>query len=226
MLDTVREVETPEGVTLRLRLAGPVPRGLAWTVDFLIRALGTLIALTVLSAFGKAGMGTGLIVLFLAYWSYNVLFELLHGGQTIGKAVMNLRVLNDDGVPVGWLASIVRNLLRTVDMFPICYGFGLASMLIDRDFRRLGDIVAGTVVVHVSTSAAAAAMPDAAPAAPAVLLQPDEQGALQAFAERRERLTPERQVELAALLTPLTGLSGQEAVRRLFSYANWVVGRR
>src|SRR3546814_8030841 len=72
----------------------------------------------------------------------------MFNGQTPGKRAMELRVVSADGAPVGWLASIVRNLLRAVDALPVGYGFGLVASLADPHGRRLGDMVASTLVVH------------------------------------------------------------------------------
>ena len=149
MLDTVREVHTPEGVALRLPAAGPVPRALAWLIDFGIR-MGLLMAASmVLGALDEAGMGVYLLVLFVLFWLYPILCEGLFDGQTPGKRALDLRVVSSDGAPIGWLAACVRNLMRTVDMLPFGYACGLVSGLFDPWGRRLGDLVAGTMVVHV-----------------------------------------------------------------------------
>ena len=69
-------------------------------------------------------------------------------GQTPGKRLFGLAVLNDDGTPVRWPGALTRNLLRAVDFLPFLYGVGLIAMLLNRDFKRLGDLAAGTVVVY------------------------------------------------------------------------------
>ena len=124
-----------------------------------------------------------------------------------------------------WTASIVRNLLRVVDMLPVGYAFGVVSSLVDTRNRRLGDIVAGTLVVHVDAARHHEAAPDV-PAVPVpVPLSAAERAAIVAFAERAPRLTPERQQELAALLQPLTGAQGAVAVQRVLGMANAILGR-
>ena len=226
MLDTLRQVETPEGLTLDLRTAGVFPRAYAWLLDLGIRVAGVSVLATLLAFFGKAGAGVTMVAMFLVYWGYPVAFEVLNDGQTIGKRVMGLRVVNANGTPVTWLPSVVRNLLRTVDMLPVAYGFGLASALLDDHGRRLGDHAARTLVVHVEGHRPRAPAPPAPPQASPLPLRQDEQVAIVAFAERSPQMTPERQAELAGLLEPLTGERGEPAVRRVLGLANHLLGRR
>jgi len=147
LLDTFRQVETPEGMALELRCAGAVPRSMAWLLDFIIRMAVLWVLGMALAIMGAAGMGVMLIVMFLTFWLYPIAFEVLNDGQTLGKRMLGLRVINDNGTPVTWVPSIVRNLLRTVDMMPAMYGFGLVCTLVDPSMRRLGDLAAGTLVV-------------------------------------------------------------------------------
>ena len=225
MLDTYREVVTPEGVALHLPAAGPVPRALAWGIDLAIRIGVLLLVAMVLGLLGAAGQGLYLIVLFLVFWAYPILFEALWNGQTPGKKAMGLRVVNGDGAPVGWLPAITRNLLRTVDMLPFGYTTGLLACLADPYGRRLGDLVAGTLVLHEPASTRTAA-PINAVLAPQLALRPAEQAAVVAFGERAPLLSPARQEELADIVEPLTGARGQGGVLRLFGMANWLLGRR
>ena len=226
MLDTVREVHTPEGVALRLPAAGPVPRALAWLIDFGIR-MGLLMAASmVLGALDEAGMGVYLLVLFVLFWLYPILCEGLFDGQTPGKRALDLRVVSSDGAPIGWLAACVRNLMRTVDMLPFGYACGLVSSLFDPWGRRLGDLVAGTMVVHVPKTRRLPVMAADGVMAPVLPLRPEEQAAIVAFAERAPRLTPERQQELADIAAPATGAQGLDGVRRLAGIAHWLLGKR
>ena len=226
MLDTLRQVETPEGLALDLRSAGVFPRAYAWLLDLGIRVAGVSMLSMLLAFLGEAGTGVLLVAMFLLYWGYPIAFEVLRDGQTIGKRVMGLRVVNANGTPVTWLPSVVRNLLRTVDMLPIGYGFGLASSLLDDHGRRLGDHAAGTLVVYSERERARAPAPPAPPQAPPVPLRQDEQVAIVAFAERSLQMTPERQAELAGLLEPVTGARGEPAVRSVLGLANYLLGRR
>ena len=226
MLDTYREVVTPEGVSLHLPAAGPVPRAVAWAIDFAIRIGILLLASMALGMLGGTGPGLYLIATFLVFWAYPIVFETLWNGQTPGKKAMSLRVVSSNGAPVGWLAAITRNLLRTVDMLPFGYATGLVACLADPHARRLGDMVAGTLVVHNEREPGHATAPVNAVLAPSVALRPAEQAAVVAFGERAPALTPGRQEELADLVEPLTGSRGQAGVLRLYGIANWLLGRR
>ena len=175
---------------------------------------------------GKFGSGLYMIVLFVVFWGYPVVFEALYGGQTPGKRALGLRVVSADGAPIGWMASFVRNLMRTVDMLPFGYGAGLVASLADPWSRRLGDMVAGTLVIHAPRERTGIDALQIAPQAPALPLQAHEQLAVIAFAERAHALTGERQQELADIATPVTGARGEAGVMRLLGVANWLLGRR
>ena len=227
MLDTTRRVATPEGIELTLRLAGPVPRALAWSIDLVIR-LGIVALVMMLAAqLGRAGWGVVLIAAFFVEWLLPAWLEAAWRGQTPGKRIMRLAVLNDDGTPVRWPAALTRNLLRAVDFLPFVYGVGLVSMLANRDFKRLGDLAAGTVVVYQAEKAEANKNIPAAPAiAPPVALTLEEQRAVLDLAERSVTLTQERVEELAELPVPLVGrLHGSTAALRLLGIANHIAGR-
>jgi uncharacterized RDD family membrane protein YckC len=225
MLDTLRQVETPEGVCLHLHPAGVLPRAAAWAIDFGIRVAALMGFSTVFAVLGETGAGLTALAMFVLYWMYPVLFEVLGDGQTVGKRVVGLRVIHANGTPVSWLASIVRNLMRVVDMLPVLYGFGVAAGLIDAQGRRLGDMVAGTLVVHIAPVPVAVPPPDVPVLLPDLLLAPDEKAVIVAFAERAGTLTPERQEELANLLPQLTHAQGQLAVQRLLGLASGFLGR-
>lgn len=229
MLDTYRPVETPEGVEIGLRVAGPVPRLFAAAIDFAIRMGVYFVLLIPLSILGQAGMGLFLVVVFLLEWFYPVLFEVRRGGATPGKRRLGLLVLHRDGTPVGWMASIVRNLVIFADFLPLAWGFGIASMLVDRDFRRLGDLAAGTVVVHREPETIGYRVPPESPLRPPAPLDLDEQRSVLDFAERLGTWSEARAAELAGLAAPLTGVprsEGIEGVKRLLGIANWLLGRR
>ncbi len=226
MLDTEALHETPEGIALRLRAAGAAPRALAWLIDLAIRA-GVFMSLAMMiSLLGEAGQGLLLILMFVLMWVYPILFELFMDGQTPGKRVVGLRVVHANGTPVGFTASLIRNLMRTVDALPVGYALGFFSCAIDPQARRLGDLVAGTLVVHADRRRHDDAIPAVPGYVPALALPAEEQAGIVAFAERAPQLTEARQIELAGLLpTLVTQARGAQAVQRLLGYANHIVGR-
>lgn len=227
MLDTARRIETPEGIELTLRLAGPVPRALAWVIDLFLR-LAILGVLAIgLGALGRFGAGVFLLIWFFLEWLFPAWCEVNWNGATPGKKALNLAVLHDDGTPVRWPAALGRNLLRAIDFLPLFYGFGLAAMLANREFKRLGDLAAGTIVVYRETRPHTFAVPAAPPLAPGVALTLPEQRAVLDFAERVQGLTTERAEELASIPRGLVGgLSGHAATERLIAIANYLIGRR
>ena len=228
MLDTTRRVATPEGIELTLRLAGPVPRALAWSIDLVIRLGIVAIVMMLAAQFGRAGWGVVLIAAFFVEWLLPAWLEASWGGQTPGKKLFGLAVLNDDGTPVRWPGALTRNLLRAVDFLPFLYGIGLAAMLLNRDFKRLGDLAAGTVVVYRGEkSTGVRQIPKVTPVPPPVPLTLEDQRAVLELAERAQTLTAERFEELAALPGPLVGqLQGQQAAVRLLGMANYLAGKQ
>lgn len=223
-MDTVRLVETPEGVQLELRIAGPVARGLALSIDLMIRGILLVLLVIPLSYLGESGQGVVMICAFALEWFYPVFFEMYFEGATPGKKVMGLRVVRDDGTPVDWTASVLRNLLRFADAMPFGYQVGLASIMISKDFKRLGDMAAGTVVVYSDRILPPARLPQVKPRQITLGLNPREQRAILDFAERSESWGEERSVELAALLGPMLGSNRQ--VERLLGMARYLMGER
>ncbi len=226
-IDTRFPVETPDGIELALHPAGPIPRALAWLIDLIIR-IGIMIALgTVLSFLGTTGIALLILAWFVVNWWYPVLFEVLSAGATPGKKAFGLRVIHEQGTPVGWGPSIVRNLLRQVDFLPVAYAAGLVSVMCSQRFQRLGDLAAGTLVVYsVPTKTGHSELPEGPIEAPPMAFSPNEQQTLLSFAERSAKLNPDRVGELANLLTPLTGHSGADSAERITAWARWIQGTR
>ena len=224
MLDTLRSVPTPEGFELTLRLAGPVPRSLAFVIDLMIRAGVYFVIALVLSQLKSTGFGMLMILAFLLEWFYPVVFEVWRNGATPGKRAFGLAVLNDNGTPVTFGASITRNVLRAVDFLPFLYAFGLVTMLLNRDFKRLGDLAAGTIVVYRDQPAVRGALPQARLVVPAVPLTLAEKRAVLDFAERYATLTEERANELAEHAVPLVG-TAREPAQVLLGIAHYQRGK-
>jgi len=229
MLDTAITAETPEGILLELRPAGLSARFCAFAVDWGIR-IGIMYAAAVGSAFmGGIGVAAWLILFFALEWLYPVAFELTPSGSTPGKRAFGLKVVMDNGLPITPAASLTRNLLRVADFLPFMYGAALVCMLTRRDFKRLGDLAAATLVVYEARESRKAQLPQVQPHAPAIPVALQDQAAVIALAARAPRLTGERLDELAALAAAVSGdagSAGPEVTRRVLGVAQWFLGRR
>jgi uncharacterized RDD family membrane protein YckC len=224
-LDTRRTVETPEGCRIELRVAGPVSRARAWLLDFAIRAAIYLVAGQILFFLGGIGSGAFAVTVFALEWLYPTIFEARFHGATPGKRACKLAVLRDDGTPLDWGASFIRNTVRVVDFLPFLYAVGIVTMFCTRDGKRLGDLAAGTVVVYCDEPALPK-VPAGAALSPPVPLTVAEQRAVIDYTLRESALTPERAAELASLAEPLTtGLPGDAARTRLSSIGRFLLGQ-
>ncbi len=147
------QIRTPEGVVFSQALAGPVTRFIAWLLDFLVYtgisiALGLLLGL--LSIFGgEFVVALHLILYFTLTLGYSIFFEWIWRGQTIGKRIMRLRVVDAEGLRLKFHQIVIRNLLRTVDMLPFFYLVGGMAFILNRRAQRLGDFAANTVVIRI-----------------------------------------------------------------------------
>jgi uncharacterized RDD family membrane protein YckC len=224
LLDTRYKVETPEGIDLTLRPASLVPRALAFAIDLAIRGLVLLLVFLLLELLGKLGKGLAAIVIFMLTWWYMVLFEVLNQGRSPGKQWLGLRVVHDDGTPVGWAASLTRNLLRFVDFLPFAYGLGILSSLSHPAFKRLGDLAAGTLVVYKEIPAARPALPEVEPLRAPFSINLAEQRAILAFAERQSGLSSARCNEVAAILAEPLQVPPEQAQAQLNGIARGLLG--
>jgi uncharacterized RDD family membrane protein YckC len=149
--DTVVHVITPERITFEFLIAGPFMRFAAYLIDqviiLLLRLVLSLVAI-VATLGSESGIGLSLVIYFLLSWGYGAFCEGIFNGRTIGKRLMMLRVVAEQGVPISVTQAVVRNLLGVVDG-PLPFGFlpGLTSMVLSSRFQRLGDLAAGTMVV-------------------------------------------------------------------------------
>lgn len=234
MLDTLQSVELADGVEIRLRMAGPLPRAGAYLIDLIIRsAISTTI--TVIVAFsgiavgGQVAMGLLLLFWFLMDWLYPVFFEAGKRGATPGKRIVGLRVVQASGSPVTIGQAVIRNFLRFIDGMPLfTYVFGLTSCLATKRFQRLGDLAAGTVVIYSKPQVmpVMAAPPPVAPVPPPVGLTVDEVRALSSFRERAGLWSEGRRAEIADQAAVLTNHTGAQGVGRLMAMAHWLQDRR
>lgn len=167
-LDTVIEVEAPEHVLFEHQVAGPGTRLQAWLVDAALMAVVLFAAAStanlVFGTFGAEGASQGTLMLawFAVDWGWFTLTEGLLAGQSPGKRFLGVRVVCEDGRPIGWREAILRNLLRPADSLPFGYVVGALVMGLDPRSRRIGDRLAGTVVV-VAAQVRAPTYEDSAP---------------------------------------------------------------
>jgi uncharacterized RDD family membrane protein YckC len=159
-------IETPEQVDLRFPIAGIGSRFLALLTDSVIQGFAIAFIffcffLVILSSSRKLSAGAatpdtaakwllaGMILFyFLLHWGYYSLFEAFWNGQTPGKRLLKIRVIKDSGRQITLFEALARNLIRIIDMLPSFYLIGVITMLCNREQKRLGDLVAGTIVVH------------------------------------------------------------------------------
>ena len=249
------EIETPEHVAFSYTIAGVGSRAAAAIVDqllmWLIMLAVFILAVLAFGAVGGDGLVNGLertfgswvaaamyIGGFALSWGYFVFFEALSDGQTPGKKMFGLRVVQDGGYSISFGASAVRNLVRVLDAQPgFFYFVGMTSAIFSRTSKRVGDHVAGTIVVHeripefapavtVSTPApdrGAGQGQSALPALTSALLTEEEFALLQRFMARRQSLDPARRTEITRQLVtrfgdrlPAEGISDAARIVRLY----------
>ena len=234
-MSRIFEVVTPEQVAIRYELAGFGSRCLATFVDYLVQ-LGIFLVILLGYYFFWSGSGTAaggkqnfwesmnhsivigimVLVVFLVTWGYYIAFETLWNGATPGKRMMGLRVIKDGGHPVDFRAALIRNLLRAVDVLPgvpllPIYGFGFVAVLCSNQYKRLGDMAAGTLVVRHGRdsdprrpagfgAAEVYRLLDATVLSQLARLSRDEYRMVQRFLERRNKLPQTLRVEFARRL--------------------------
>ncbi len=148
-------LQTPEGVRFRFRLAGPATRLFALYIDFacilvLLSFISSAAGLfKVISA--DLFLATETIAYFVLSVGYFMALEWIFRGQTLGKRVMKLRVVDADGLRLRFFQIVIRNLLRAVDMLPGLYTVGGIAVLLSPKLQRLGDIAANTIVIRTNT---------------------------------------------------------------------------
>jgi uncharacterized RDD family membrane protein YckC len=152
-------IATPELVDIEFPLAGIGSRFVALLIDYLIWFAG-FIAVALVSAIFLPGVGAFskvseqwaaaivIFIFFLLNWGYFTLFEAFWNGQTPGKRIARIRVIQRSGRGIGLFESMARNLIRYVDQFPFFYGVGVIAIFATRQHQRLGDLAAGTLVVR------------------------------------------------------------------------------
>ena len=157
-------IETPEMVDIELPVAGIGSRFVTLLIDYLIWLAFLLVLIVIVVYFAPSAESASrvtpnasarkwaiailIFIPFMLFWGYFTLFEAFWNGQTPGKRIARIRVIQKSGRGIGLFESMTRNLLRFVDQFPILYGVGVFSIFLTRQSQRLGDLAAGTLVVH------------------------------------------------------------------------------
>jgi uncharacterized RDD family membrane protein YckC len=145
-------IKTPEGVTFSLSLAGPIARFLAWVIDFLTIAVLTSALGSILGVLGVIDSNFAAAVFTLGYFiisfGYGIFLEWSWRGQTLGKRILHLRVMDAEGMRLHFDQIVTRNLLRVVDLLPAFYFAGGAACWFSRKCQRLGDLAANTIVIR------------------------------------------------------------------------------
>src|SRR5258708_4023857 len=152
-------IDPPELVTIEMPLAGVGSRFIALLIDMLLWFAGLLvlffIAIVVLPAIHAASqisekwaVAIVIFLVFLFNWGYFTLFEAFWNGQTPGKRIAKIRVIQQTGRPIGLFESMARNFIRYIDQIPSFYVVGVIPMFVTKQHQRLGDLAAGTLVVR------------------------------------------------------------------------------
>ena len=200
-------IETPEQVDLHFQIAGIGSRFLAIALDTIIQValsilvgFGMLLLTSALSRLYVRGplwiMAAFIVFVFLLYFGYFALFEIFWNGQTPGKRIVGIRVLKESGRPLNVLEVCGRNLLRIVDQLPGFYAVAIVVAMLNGHSKRLGDFVAGSIVVRESSLAQSHASwsprQNAAGSVPlgANLLTAEDAGLIETFLVRRNDLAP------------------------------------
>ena len=210
-LDSTIYVVTPENIAFEYRLAGPFRRLPAFLFDVFICRLTQFVLAIVFSmtiTFVSPGLAVFMILIsfFIIDWFYGILFETFLNGQTLGKWVFGLRVLTVRGEPINGMQAALRNLIRSADvLFGIFATVGIVTMAMNRRYQRLGDLVAGTIVVveerrwltGVAKLDDPRAIQLAAYLPPNFVVSRSLAKALSTYVERRRFFTPPRRREVA-----------------------------
>lgn len=213
-LDDRVTLATPEGVALELVLAGVGSRFLARLLDTVIQG-GLIFALALgVGSFNAPGWAEAILIItiFLVIFAYDIVFETLNQGRTIGKLAAGIRVVGRAGEPVRFLASAIRNVARFLDFLPAFYLIGTISIIATAHDQRVGDLAAGTLVMRDRFPGLSRAVAPITVPAEAVItwdvsaVNADDLRAVRQFLDRRLDLTwPARNyfaVDLAHRLAP------------------------
>lgn len=219
-------IRTPENLEVSYELAGAGTRAAAYVIDIVLMSVILSVfqnlLLAIVTPFGEEMQGYLVAVLitlgFVYYNAYFTIFELLWAGQSPGKRAVGIRVVKTGGYALRFPDTLIRNLLRAVDFIPVFYGVGLVSLLMTKHSQRIGDLVAGTLVVYQEkkTSDALFSVPAGSqivqlPLIKLGLIPTDVVETCDEFLRTREQLAPKYRQQLAndllELIERLSGLS-------------------
>lgn len=247
--DDTLHIQTPENVAFGYPIAGLGSRFIACALDSLLILFLEILVLVVIlgvassvfsgienleesvSAWGLAIAG---LLIFMIFWGYYIFFEMIWNGQTPGKRLVGLRVIRANGTPVTLVEAMVRNLMRLVDLLPSFYGIGVVTMFIDLQSRRLGDLTAGTLVVHDRGKVTLAALEKSITSAmtrtskeilsdwPLERLTPEEVRLAESFLERRKDFTNRPELAQQIALALATRMERPEAVPNWPEAEGWL----
>lgn len=154
-------IKTPEYVSLQFQLAGLGSRTAAFIIDHIILTVANILIILALMfiligepsmliflEMDSVALAIMILVLFLINWGYFFAFEYFSGGKTLGKKIIGIRVIQENGHSITLLSSFIRNLLRIIDSLPFNYFLGILMIFFHSKHKRIGDLVAGTIVVH------------------------------------------------------------------------------
>ena len=244
-------VRTPESIAFHYELAGLGSRFLAVAIDFVFQLL---LVITIGILLGVAGDRVGqiaktlhlngsqmtaviyatvLMLAFVIFFGYFIIFEAAWNGQTPGKRLLGIRVVRDGGYPIDLGSAVLRNLVRVGEAFLVYIPSAISAVVTSQN-KRLGDLVAGTIVVrdrafevtNPQTWLSGDAAPAATPLVATVALSPDEWALLDRYVERRTTLPPTvaaaTAARVAAALRPKVGavgdsLTDDDLLLRLFA---------
>lgn len=229
-LDTLQTLELAEGVEIRLRIAGPFLRFVAFGIDMLVQ-WGVLMVADLLSSLMGLFIGLNvadgvmMLIYFFTSWFYFVFMEAGKGGATLGKKAMGLRVVQATGARLTIGQAMIRNFIRFIDLwFPL---LPLVPFL-NKKFQRLGDMAAGTLVVYAKPLVEPVMTgPPALVSVPVTRpLLREEIAAILSFRDRSGNWSEPRRVEMAAHLGPLTREDGIRNVSTVMGMARWLEGHK
>jgi uncharacterized RDD family membrane protein YckC len=227
--DTPLAVQTPEGVEFMLYPAGLPIRACAFAIDETIQVV-FVILVSILSDLAGIGMWQGFLILFCIKWFYFTAWEIWAKGQSPGKRIMGIRVVQSDGSLVAPGASFVRNLLRFADAFLYLYWIGAFCIAASPGFRRLGDWTADTLVVYTSHASAPRGrdpkpwITEFEPVNPPVPLSFEEKQAVLMFARRYPLLGPARGDEIVRNYAAKLRGPGDNPARYILGIARTIGG--